>query len=116
MRLIHKLEPLWWMLFGAGGFLAAFFLPALLIAVGILAPLQVVDGLHYERALALASSPLGKLGLVAILSLSFWHCAHHLRHLVLDLGGSAAAAPAAYVSYGLALVLTVVTFASVLPL
>ena len=116
MRWIHQLEPLWWMLFGAGGFAAAFFLPALLVAVGILAPLELVDGLRYQRAHALASSGLGKAALIAILSLTLWHCAHHLRHLALDLAGPAFAAPAAYGSYGTALVLSLVTVALVLAL
>jgi fumarate reductase subunit D len=70
------------MLFGAGGFAAALFLPAL----------------------------------IAILSLTLWHCAHHLRHLALDLAGPTIAAPAAYGSYGTALVLSLVTVALVLPL
>ncbi len=51
MKLIHKLEPLFWLLFGGGGFIAAFCLPGLLIGGGLLAPLGVSEsGLSYERA------------------------------------------------------------------
>lgn len=114
MKLIHKLEPLWWILFGAGGFTAGFFLPALILGVLILAPLGVIEhGLAYDRALMLATSLPGKVFLVAVISLVFWHCAHHLRHFALDLGGHALAPIAAYASYGLALVGTIATLAIV---
>ncbi|HTO68405.1 MAG TPA: fumarate reductase subunit FrdD [Myxococcota bacterium] len=114
MKLIHKLEPLWWILFGAGGFTACFFLPALLLGVLILAPTGALgDGLAYERAHALASSFVGKAFLGAVLILILWHCAHHLRHLMLDLLGHSVAAFAAFASYGLALAGTVATVAIV---
>ena len=112
MRLIQKLEPLFWMLFGAGGFIAAFFLPGLLIGVGLFGGLGLFEtGLAFERAHGLASSPLGKVLLIAVLSLTLWHCAHHLRHLGIDLG--LPAAPVAYLSYGLAVVGTLTTFSIV---
>jgi hypothetical protein len=38
-----------------------------------------------------------------VLTLVFWHCAHHLRHFALDLFGHSAAPIAAYGSYLLAL-------------
>ena len=38
MTLIHRLEPFFWIRFGAGGFVIGFFLPGLLIAVTLLAP------------------------------------------------------------------------------
>jgi succinate dehydrogenase subunit D len=114
LKLIHKLEPLWWILFGAGGFTACFFLPALLLGVLILAPTGALgDGLSYERAHALASSLVGKVFLTATLTLILWHCAHHFRHLLLDLGGRSVASVAAFASYGLALAGTVATFAIV---
>ena len=109
MKLIHKLEPLWWILFGAGGFTAGFFLPALILGVLILAPLGLLEGLSYDRAHLLAASLPGKVFLAAVISLVLWHCAHHLRHLVLDLGGGALAPIAAYTSYALALAGTIAT-------
>ena len=112
MSFIHKLEPLWWMLFGGGGFIAAFFLPGLLIAVLLLAPLGIFEtGLRYERAYALASSGAGRIFLGLVISLTLWHCAHHLRHLGLDLGLGVAGP--AITSYTLALVGTIVTVALV---
>lgn len=114
MKLIHRLEPLWWILFGAGGFTICFFLPALLLGTLILAPLgHLSHGMVYWHAHAVAAHPLGRIFLVAVLTLAFWHCAHHLRHLVLDLFGHRAAAVGAYGSYGLALIGTIAAFALV---
>lgn len=108
MNLIHKLEPIWWILFGAGGFVAAFFLPGVLIGVTVLAPLTGADGfLPYERALALATSPVGRVFLIALLSLTFWHSAHHLRHFAIDIGGAGMASIGAWASYLVALIGTI---------
>jgi fumarate reductase subunit D len=110
VKLIHKLEPIWWMLFGAGAFVAGFVLPALILGVLVLAPLGAMDyGLSYDRAHSLAASPVGKVFLGGVLTLTLWHCAHHMRHFALDLGGHALAPIAAYTSYGLALAGTIAT-------
>jgi fumarate reductase subunit D len=117
MKLIHKLEPIWWMLFGGGGFVAAFFLPGLIIGVLLLGPSELMStGLSYHRAHALASSPVGRIFLIAVITLVLWHCAHHLRHFLLDLFGHAAAPIAAYGSYALALAGTIATVSAVLAL
>ena len=114
MKLIHKLEPLWWILFGAGGFTVCFFLPALLLGVLIMAPLGwLPHGMVYWRAHELAAHPLGRIFLVSVISLALWHCAHHLRHFTLDIFGHGAAAAGAYVSYGLALFGSLVALALV---
>jgi fumarate reductase subunit D len=48
MNFIHKLEPIWWMLFGGGGFVAGFFLPGLIISVLLLGPSELMStGLGY---------------------------------------------------------------------
>ncbi|MGH7291994.1 MAG: fumarate reductase subunit FrdD [Myxococcota bacterium] len=117
MKLIHKLEPIWWMLFGGGGFVTAFFLPGLIIAVLLLGPSDLMHaGLSYPRAHALASSLVGRVFLIAVISLVLWHCAHHLRHFMLDLFGHAAAPIAAYGAYTLALLGTIATVSAVLAL
>ena len=117
MNLIRKLEPVWWLLFGGGGFIAAFFLPGLIIGVLLLGPTDLMSGgLGYERAHALASGPVGKLFLCTVLTLVFWHCAHHLRHFALDLFGHSVAPLAAYGSYLLAAIATLATVSAVLAL
>ena len=100
MSLIGKLEALFWMLFGAGGFLAAFFLPGLILGVLLIGGSGGFEiGLAYDRVHLLVASGPGRVLVGAFLVLVIWHCAHHLRHLALDLGGHALAAPAAYLCY-----------------
>jgi succinate dehydrogenase subunit D len=114
VKLIHKLEPLWWILFGAGGFTAVFFLPALILGILILGPLGAFgQGFAYERVHMLAASPISKVFLAAVIPLVLWHCAHHLRHFLMDLGGHALAPIAAYGSYALAAAGTIATLAIV---
>ena len=88
MKLIRLLEPLWWVLFGAGGFAAAMVLPGLLLVVCLAFPAGVFGDATttFNRMHTLFGNPLGQLVLIAVFSLTFWHCAHHLRHLSMDLG------------------------------
>ncbi len=115
MKAIHRLEPLWWLLFGAGGFLAAMLLPALLFGVGIAAPQGWFSeyAISFHRVHGLAANPLGRLLLVALFSLTFWHSAHHLRHFALDLGLKRHQGPISVGLYGLALLGTLVSIALV---
>ncbi len=115
MRLIRLLEPLWWLLFGAGGFMAAFFLPALLMILGVAFPLGWLGdpATTFHRMHALFGNPVGQLVLIAVVSLTFWHAAHHLRHFALDMGFEQLQAPVSYALYGSALIATVVTVAIV---
>ncbi len=110
MKLIHKLEPIWWMLFGAGGFAAALVLPALFFSIGIAAPLGLFEGLDFHHAHALATSLVGRGLIFVVFTLTFWHSAHHLRHFALDLGLHRIQGVVSYGLYGLALAGTVWTF------
>ena len=82
-------KPVFWSLFGAGGMLAALvgpmlvFISTLAIPTGFLFP---ADALSYDRALALARHPLGKLALLAVISLFLFHGMHRLYHSLHDLG------------------------------
>ena len=110
MNFIHKLEPIWWMLFGAGAMLIVFLGLPMFAGVLVLAPLGAFgDGMSWRHAHGLAASPVGKLFFCVLIPLIFWHCAHHLRHFALDVFGHAAAPVAAVTSYGLALVGTIAT-------
>jgi succinate dehydrogenase subunit D len=77
----RAIAPVFWLLFGAGGMLAAFFGPALILLTGIMIPhgWGVREDLgSYANVLAFARSPFGKLMLLAIISLFFWHAAERL--------------------------------------
>jgi fumarate reductase subunit D len=115
VRLLHRLEPIFWMLFGAGGFAAALILPALMFGVTIAAPLGWFSeyAIAYHRVRGLVANPLGQLIMVAVIALTLWHAAHHLRHLLLDLGLERLHAPLAYVLYGLALLGTLASIRAV---
>jgi fumarate reductase subunit D len=77
----RAIAPVFWLLFGAGGMLAAFFGPALILLTGIMIPhgWGVPKDLgSYANVLAFARSPFGKLMLLAVISLFFWHAAERL--------------------------------------
>lgn len=81
-------EPIFWSLFGAGGTLAAFLTPIMILVTGILVPLGVLGdkALSYEQMHAFASNWLGKLILLAVISLPLWHSVHRIFHGLHDLG------------------------------
>ncbi len=97
-------EPVFWSLFGAGGVLAAMLLPAVIVVTGIAGPLGWLgaDAMSYERAHALASSWTGKLFLLAVISLTFWHAFHRIYHSLHDLGVHRGLGLLKILSYGLA--------------
>lgn len=84
-----RLEPIIWVLFGGGMTLAALLFPGWLLVVGLAAPLGLVpeSALAYERALALAASPVGRVLLALMIALPLWGGVHHLRHVWIDFGG-----------------------------
>ncbi len=84
-----KLEPLIWVLFGAGIMVGTMLMTGWLAVVGVAAPLGLIpaDALGFERAHALGSSLIGRVVLVAIVALPLWKGAHHTRHLFIDSGG-----------------------------
>jgi fumarate reductase subunit D len=81
-------KPIVWSLFAGGGMLAAFLMPAMIFITGIAVPMELLpeDGLAYDRMLAFARNPIGKLVLFSIIFLSLWQAAHRLRMTLHDLG------------------------------
>lgn len=99
-------KPLIWLPFAAGGTLAAFLLPAVVL-VPLLASLNILPAekiLAYERLLATLSHPLTKIILFIGLGLPLWHAAHRLRMTLQDLGvrGTQARRLIAWLCYGTA--------------
>jgi len=87
--LLLRLEPVIWLLFGAGILVGTLLLPGYLLTVTLGAPLGLLPAgaLSYERAYAIASNPLGRLVLLGIIALPLWKGAHHTRSLAVDLLG-----------------------------
>jgi len=104
-------EPFFWSLFSAGGVIAAFFMPVLILLFGILGPLGVLpaSALSRDRLLSyLMAMPLHlhlalRGFLFALVLLSLFHWAHRFRFAVYDLGFKAARGAVAVACYGSAL-------------
>ena len=82
-------QPPLWLLFGAGGMLSALLGWMLVFITGLAAPLDLASSralLSYSHVLAFARNPLGKLFLLAVVSLFMWHAAHRIYHTLHDLG------------------------------
>jgi fumarate reductase subunit D len=75
-------EPFVWLLFSAGGVVAALVLPVLLVLFGLAVPLGWLDPPSHAHLLALLRHPLTKLALLGICALALVHAAHRLRFTV----------------------------------
>ena len=73
-----------WLLFGAGGMVAALFIPVQLFLFGVAFPLGWLDPPSYDNLLALARHPLAKLYLFVLCSLPLFHWAHRFRFTLYD--------------------------------
>lgn len=76
-------DPLWWLLFSAGGVVAALLMPIALVLTGIAVP---AGWLSQDSLLALMRHPLGRLYLFVLVSLPLFHWAHRFRYALVDLG------------------------------
>ena len=87
--LLLRLEPIIWLLFGGGIMVGTLLLPGYLMTVTLAGPLGLLpDGaLAFERAHAIASNPIGRVVLLAIIALPLWKGAHHTRALAVDMLG-----------------------------
>lgn len=81
-------EPLFWALFGAGGMLSALVGPVLIFITGIAVPLGWLPAgaMSHGAMLAMVRHPLGKLAVLAVISLFLFHACHRLLHSLHDLG------------------------------
>jgi succinate dehydrogenase subunit D len=102
----------WWFLFSQGGVLTALLLPAHVLVQGVLGPLGIVPvaDRHYDTWVSVLGNPLVKLYLLVFFAFAFFHFAHRLRYLLVDLGLHAAKSPPAQVVfYGGAGLVTLIT-------
>lgn len=104
-------EPVVWLLFAAGGMVAAMLLPALILALGLAGPSGWLgeEALSYERVRAMVLHPFGRLAVFFLVSLLFWHAMHRIFHGLHDLGIRTRMSAYRWISYGSALVATAVT-------
>lgn len=108
---VRSNEPIVWSLFGAGGMLAAFILPVLMLITGILVPLELVDPeiLSYQRVQAFSAHWLGKIMLIITISLPMWHGVHRFYHVLRELGQKKGRTATFYLCYGFAALISLLT-------
>jgi fumarate reductase subunit D len=96
-------KPVVWGLFAAGGTIAAFVVPVLVLITCFAVPLGLLpaDALSYENLLELIQRPLSKLVIFGVLFLTIWHAAHRMRITAHDVG-IRADTPVMLVCYGIA--------------
>ena len=99
-------KPILWLPFAAGGLVAALITPILIFITGVLVPAGFIH-LSYEKVVAFAHNPVGKLILLGLVALPTWHAAHRLRMTAHDLGlGGGVAVKAACYGSAFVLILT----------
>ena len=99
----RRINPFLWLLFTAGGVMAAVFLPVLVVLFGLAIPLGWVQP-DYNHLYAVVSHWLTRLVILGLLVLMLFHWAHRFKYTVVD-GFQIARLerPIAVLSYGCAL-------------
>ena len=80
----RRVEPLVWLMFSAGGVLAAVFLPVLILLFGLAFPLGWLEPPDHGRLLAVVSNPLTFVVLLGLFVLMSVHSAHRFRYTLYD--------------------------------
>lgn len=89
-------EPFFWLLFGAGGMVAALIGAGLVLVTGLLGPVNLIvpgRAIDYAHAHAFAAHPLGKLALFGVIALILWHSVHRMGEVLHDAAHIGAAVP-----------------------
>ena len=79
----RTLEPLLWLLFSAGGVVAALVIPVLLLLFGLVFPLGLTPPSH-EHMLAVLGHPLSRVTIFVSCTLLLFHWAHRFRYTLYD--------------------------------
>src|SRR5690349_15277189 len=80
----RSIEPLLWLLFSAGGVLAALLLPVLVFLFGVAYPLDWLSPPRHGHLLAVLSNPLTRVVLFLLCMLGLFHWAHRFRYTLYD--------------------------------
>jgi succinate dehydrogenase subunit D len=81
-------KPIVWGLFAAGGTVAAFMVPVLILLTCLAIPLGLLpaDVLSYEHLIGMLRDPFSRLVAFGVLFLIVWHAAHRMRITAHDFG------------------------------
>jgi fumarate reductase subunit D len=80
----RSIEPLLWLLFSAGGVLAALLTPVLALLFGLAFPLGWLPPPTHAHLLAVIGHPLTRGALLLFCVLSLFHWAHRFRYTLCD--------------------------------
>ena len=73
-----------WLLFSAGGMLAALLMPVLVFLFGVAFPLEWIARPRHEDLLTILRHPITRLALFGVCMLSLFHWAHRFRYTLYD--------------------------------
>jgi fumarate reductase subunit D len=80
----RSITPILWILFSAGGTIAALLFPIHLLLTGLAFPLGWLEPPSYPSLLALLRHPLARLYVFVLVSLPLFHWAHRFRYTLYD--------------------------------
>ena len=80
----RPLTPFLWLLFSAGGTIAALLFPVHLFLTGLAFPLGWLEAPSYESLHGLLAHPVTRLYLFVVISLPLFHWAHRFRYTLYD--------------------------------
>jgi fumarate reductase subunit D len=80
----RPIEPFLWLLFSAGGVLAALLIPILLFLFGLAIPLGWLAPPSHAHLLAVLGNPVTRLLLFLFCTLALFHWAHRFRYTLYD--------------------------------
>jgi fumarate reductase subunit D len=80
----RSIEPLLWLLFSAGGVVAALTMPVLVFLFGLAFPLGWLHAPSHEHMLWLLRSPVTRIAIGGVCVLSLLHWAHRFRYTLYD--------------------------------
>ncbi len=80
----RPIEPFLWILFSAGGVLAALLIPVLLVLFGLAFPLGWLAPPGHSYLLAVVGHPVTRVVSFFLCTLSLFHWAHRFRYTLYD--------------------------------
>ena len=80
----RTLEPFLWLLFSAGGVVAALVIPILLLLFGLAFPFGWPSSPSHEHMLAVLGHPLSRVTIFVSCTLLLFHSAHRVRFTLYD--------------------------------
>jgi fumarate reductase subunit D len=82
--MLGRITPLLWLLFSAGGTVAALLFPVHVFLTGLAFPLGWLEAPSYDYLKRLLGHPVTRLYLFVLISLPLFHWAHRFRYTLYD--------------------------------